>query len=140
MKWIIGLAVVAVFAYVMNRRMKRFAAGMNAVLAAATYRTLSSDERARLDAKIVEMCNDNHLDAVRMTTAPLPNVVPYPPAAVFAFRAEAMKIFGIPPVDRAYPHWMLVQNPFLATLAGGQMATSRLVVEQHLGIKLTELD
>ena len=52
-----------------------------------------------------------------------------------------MKIFGIKPADHAYPHWMVVKdNPFFAILAGGHLKTSRRIVEQHLGISLTELD
>jgi hypothetical protein len=140
MKWIVGILVLPIVAWLVHRRMLRFAAGMNAVLGAATYRTLSREVRAKVDAKLVEMCIDNQLDPEQMTTSPMPNVVPYPSAAVWAFRAEAMKIFDIPPADTAYPHWMLVRNPFLAILAGGQMKTSRAIVERHLDINLSELD
>ena len=88
MKWIIGLLALPIVGWLLHRRMVRFAAGMNAVLGAATYRTLNREVQAQVDAKLMEMCTDNGLDPGQMTTSPKDGVTPYPSVAVWAFRAR----------------------------------------------------
>ncbi len=123
---------------------KRLAA-RNAVYAALTYRGLDAGQRGAVDGTVVNICQRLRIDTASLGE-PFPgsDAIDHPtlssPAAVFAFRSLAMHELGIPAVGTKDPRWYVLRNPFVATLAKGQILKFRKRVEAEYGVRLTELD